>query len=180
VATTTRSGSRPEDSKKETWHTAPGDAAVGAEPSSAPLAARQAIGFMARAQETVSPESSDGIHAVAVANSIVTPWSSMIVLVDDRQREALRRASEQDDRFDREVERGGSPQALELFATLEPGEWLLLALAMLGLFLVRQRQEALGLAGWRSFHAESVEWNPPESGLIRFRTKGAPPYGVFR
>jgi MYXO-CTERM domain-containing protein len=72
---------------------------------------------------------------------VVTPWSSMIVLVDDAQREALRKASEAEDRFDREAESGiestTTPSAgLDVDATPEPHEWMLLALALLGLLAV--------------------------------------------
>lgn len=50
-------------------------------------------------------EALDGLHRVAVTGSVVTPYSSMIVLVDARQRARLAQLSEQQDRFDREVEK---------------------------------------------------------------------------
>ncbi|MBC8071700.1 MAG: TIGR02921 family PEP-CTERM protein [Deltaproteobacteria bacterium] len=83
----------------------------------------------------------DHVHAIAKLHAVVTPWSSMIVLVDDAQREALRKASEADDRFDREAESGvestTTPGAgLDVDATPEPHEWMLLALALLGLLAV--------------------------------------------
>jgi putative PEP-CTERM system integral membrane protein len=128
-----------------TWHTAPAGTPAATEESFAPLAARQAVSFLARAQDQVSLENMDSIHAVAVEHSIVTPWSSMIVLVNERQRDALKEASAKKDRFEREVERGGADQTPELFATPEPGEWLLMGLAMMGLLVLRKHQEAFGL-----------------------------------
>ena len=120
------------------WSTEPATEQTAAVTTFAPLAARQAVAALARAQVDISPESLDRIHAVAVQHSIVTPWSSMIVLVNDRQQEALKEASQQEDRFDREVERGGADPATELFATPEPGEWLLMGLALVGLVLLRR------------------------------------------
>ncbi len=48
----------------------------------------------------------DAIHAIAKTYKIVTPYSSMIVLVNDEQREALRLAEVATDRFNRKVEDG--------------------------------------------------------------------------
>lgn len=80
----------------------------------------------------------DAIHRLAMDYSVVTPWSSMIVLVTDQQKEALEKASKADDRFDREAESGvesttAPGAALEVSGTPEPHEWMLLALAGLGL-----------------------------------------------
>ncbi|MEM7153498.1 MAG: TIGR02921 family PEP-CTERM protein [Myxococcota bacterium] len=102
----------------------------------APVAARALVGHLARRMDLETLEGLDWIHAVAVETSIVTPWSSMIVLVNDAQREALRRASEAEDRFEREAESGvestTTPMgALELAATPEPEEWLLLIIGLL-------------------------------------------------
>lgn len=48
----------------------------------------------------------DNIHAIAKQYNIITPYSSMIVLVNDEQRKALQEAESQADRFDREIENG--------------------------------------------------------------------------
>jgi putative PEP-CTERM system integral membrane protein len=78
----------------------------------APLAARQLA--LALSQETKGRDIQgsellaklDGIQALAKQYGIVTPYSSMIVLVNDQQREALKQAESRVDRFDREVETG--------------------------------------------------------------------------
>lgn len=46
----------------------------------------------------------DALHRLAVAASVTTPYSSMIVLVNDAQRQRLAQLTTQKDRFDREVE----------------------------------------------------------------------------
>ena len=74
----------------------------------------------------------DAIHALAVENAIVTPYSSMIVLVDAQQQAMLDRLSNLDDRYAREVEALGetTPSTPLPFAGVpEPHEWLLLGLA---------------------------------------------------
>ncbi|MEM9456605.1 MAG: TIGR02921 family PEP-CTERM protein [Myxococcota bacterium] len=108
----------------------PGEAAF------APLAARALVGHLAQALDLQTLEGLDRIHEIAVQAGIVTSWSSMIVLVNDAQREALRRAAAAEDRFDREAESGTEATttpfaALELAATPEPEEWLLLGLVLL-------------------------------------------------
>lgn len=86
----------------------------------------------------------DGLHTLAVEHSIVTPYSSMIVLVNRQQEQMLERLEGQEDRFDREFEAVGETQALTVTGVPEPHEWLLLTLAagMLGWFYWRQREEA--------------------------------------
>jgi len=46
----------------------------------------------------------DALHRLAVAASVTTPYSSMIVLVNDAQRQRLAQLTSQKDRFDREVD----------------------------------------------------------------------------
>lgn len=78
----------------------------------APLAVRQLA--LALSQETKGQDIKgkellaklDGLHTLAKQYGIVTPYSSMIVLVNDQQREALKNAEAAGDRFDREVENG--------------------------------------------------------------------------
>nr|HMN61894.1 TIGR02921 family PEP-CTERM protein [Anaerolinea sp.] len=87
----------------------------------------------------------DQIHNLAVEQGIVTPYSSMIVLVDPAQRELLKNLNQRDDRFDREVETIGKTTQANPFAVTgvpEPEEWLLIILAVIGLALVARRQWA--------------------------------------
>ncbi len=74
----------------------------------------------------------DTLHALAMEQGIVTPYSSMIVLVTTQQENLLKNLSQQDDRFERELEAVGetTPEnALTVTGVPEPEEWLLLALA---------------------------------------------------
>ena len=71
-----------------------------------PLAARQLVLQQSRILDMTQLEALDRIHAIAKRTEIVTPYSSMLVLVNDRQRELLRQAEANSDRFDREVEDG--------------------------------------------------------------------------
>ena len=71
-----------------------------------PVAARQAIRWLSRQQDVTQIETLDQLHAIAKRSEIVTPYSSMLVLVNDRQREALQAAENDLDRFEREVEDG--------------------------------------------------------------------------
>ena len=80
------------------------------------------------------PAQLDRWHRLARAQSITTPFSSMIVLVNKRQHRQLDEAERGADRFDREVEDGqtrgqvaasGFPSS-DLTAVPEPSTWLLL------------------------------------------------------
>jgi putative PEP-CTERM system integral membrane protein len=73
----------------------------------------------------------DNLHAIAVEHHVVTPYSSMIVLVNAQQRRNLELLEGQADRFDREFEGSGDtvPQAFSVTGVPEPEEWLLMALA---------------------------------------------------
>jgi len=112
----------------------------------APLAARQLVQALSRSKLGSSNETLDIIHAVAVEHAIATPYSSMIVLVNDEQRERLKRASEAEDRFERESESGveqlSKPSSgMEVSGAPEPEEWLLILLAGAMLIQVhRQRR----------------------------------------
>jgi putative PEP-CTERM system integral membrane protein len=74
----------------------------------------------------------DNLHAIAVEHHVVTPYSSMIVLVNEQQRRNLEKLEGQADRFDREFEGSGDtvPQAFSVTGVPEPEEWLLLGLAV--------------------------------------------------
>lgn len=108
----------------------------------APLAARQLTNSMIQGNQNPNL---DAVHAIAKQYDIVTPYSSMIVLVNDRQREALKRAEADEDRFEREIEdRQLPPVTSESFQSIsavpEPAEWMLLSIVAVVLFLVSLRQ----------------------------------------
>lgn len=76
------------------------------EASFQPLAARQAIRWLSRNRDVTQVSELDRLHTIAKRTEIVTPYSSMLVLVNDRQREALQIAENEGDRFDREIAAG--------------------------------------------------------------------------
>ena len=119
------------------------------------LAARQLIlaEMRARRGDLSDLETLDGLHALAMEYGIVTPYSSMIVLVNRQQQNLLDKLSELDDRYAREYEAlaettpaTGTP----LTGVPEPHEWLLigLALALLLWYVYRKRPELLRIP-WR-------------------------------
>ncbi len=72
----------------------------------APLASRQLIKNLSAQTDGNAVKELDKIHSIAKKYAIVSPYSSMIVLVNDQQRQALKEAEAADDRFDRTVEDG--------------------------------------------------------------------------
>lgn len=70
------------------------------------IAARQLIYQQSQTLDTSKVAALDKVHAIAKRTSIVTPYSSMLVLVDERQKELLKAAEAGEDRFNREVEDG--------------------------------------------------------------------------
>ncbi|MFC1611257.1 TIGR02921 family PEP-CTERM protein [Myxococcota bacterium] len=112
----------------------------------APLAARAAIDALIPGIDATTNTQLDILHAIAKTHEVVTPYSSMIVLVEDRQREALQRASEEEDRFARKAESGkefiSRPPGTDVSGVPEPEEWALLTVA-LGLLLAYLRRSAL-------------------------------------
>jgi putative PEP-CTERM system integral membrane protein len=89
------------------------------------------------------PEVLDTLHATAIEHSIVTPFSSMIVLVNEEQQRRLDALEQQDDRFQREREDVGetTPEPPTVTGVPEPEEWLLIGLAALMLlWYVRSSQ----------------------------------------
>ena len=73
----------------------------------------------------------DSLHALAKQYSIVTPYSSMIVLVNAVQQKTLDELEKQGDRFQREVEEVGQTQnPFDITAVPEPHEYLLMALGL--------------------------------------------------
>lgn len=74
----------------------------------------------------------DYLHAIAIEHSLVTPYSSMIVLVNTEQQRLLDQLEQRGDRFQREYEEVGETMPQNPFNVTgvpEPHEWLLLALA---------------------------------------------------
>jgi putative PEP-CTERM system integral membrane protein len=89
----------------------------------------------------------DDLHYLAKRYSLVSPFSSMMVLVNKRQEEALSKLSTGDDRFERSVETGKKSiiKGGNLFAISsvpEPEEWALLMVVFLILsgHLIRKNQ----------------------------------------
>jgi putative PEP-CTERM system integral membrane protein len=79
-------------------------------------------------------ENLDQLHALAVQYGIITPYSSMIVLVNTQQQLLMDQLAQLDDRFNREVEAIGETKPvtpLPLTGVPEPQEWLLLGIAAL-------------------------------------------------
>lgn len=110
-----------------------------------PIAARQWVTHLSRQKQPKDVKQLDAIHAVAKQYEIVTPYSSMIVLVNDRQREDLKRAEQRSDRFNREIEdqqlpkpSGLSVPGAPVSAVPEPAEWLLLLVSAIALGLLYQ------------------------------------------
>ncbi|MEG4275440.1 MULTISPECIES: TIGR02921 family PEP-CTERM protein [unclassified Microcoleus] len=110
-----------------------------------PIAARQLITALSKQKSSNQLTQLDAMHAVAKNFKVVTPYSSMIVLVNDAQREQLKAAEAKSDRFDREVESGKEEltkpnNPLNVSGVPEPEEWLLLAVGSIGLLAIFLRQ----------------------------------------
>jgi len=94
-------------------------------------------------------ENLDQLHALAVQYGIITPYSSMIVLVNTQQQALMEQLAQLDDRFNREVEAIGETKPstpLPLTGVPEPHEWLLLGMAailLLYLGYTKRRQAVL-------------------------------------
>ncbi|HSH02990.1 MAG TPA: TIGR02921 family PEP-CTERM protein [Anaerolineae bacterium] len=110
----------------------------------APLAARfYILSEMVRQRQNLDQlEALDGLHALAVEHSIVTPYSSMIVLVTTAQERLLDQLEQGDDRFDREHDAVGETNSMPLNGVPEPHEWLLLIVSLgLGIWYWRRDEE---------------------------------------
>lgn len=82
----------------------------------------------------------DQLQNIAVQSHIISPYSSMIVLVDEAQRKMLEVAKKEKDRFDRKAETGkellSAPNSpFETTAVPEPEEWALI-IAVFGFLLL--------------------------------------------
>ena len=104
------------------------------------IAARQWITQVSQSLQPNQLKELDAVHVLAKRYNLVTPYSSMIVLVNDRQKQDLKNAEQGKDRFKRDVEdkQLPSPPSANVSATPEPAEWLLLAILAVMLVLVRR------------------------------------------
>lgn len=119
------------------------------EPFAALAARRLVLAEMQRHAGSIDQlEILDALHALAMDYEIVTPYSSMIVLVSRDQQAMLDRLSGRGDRYQREVEElrettPGSP--VPLAGVPEPHEWLLLGLVVaLLVYLGLTKRERVG------------------------------------
>ena len=104
------------------------------------IAAKKEISILIQNSDSVTVSFLDKIHRIAVNNEIVTQYSSMIVLVNDRQKEALKKAEEDEDRFDREIEDGKEGltkpnNPFTVTGTPEPEEWILIIISVLAIIV---------------------------------------------
>jgi putative PEP-CTERM system integral membrane protein len=115
------------------------------------IAARQWVTQVSQSLQPEQLKELDAVHVLAKRYNLVTPYSSMIVLVNDQQKQDLKAAEKDKDRFQREGEDKPplAPVASASFtpfsnvsSTPEPAEWLLLAILAVMLGLVYQRNAA--------------------------------------
>jgi putative PEP-CTERM system integral membrane protein len=110
------------------------NSSIDPDPDFASLAAKAYINSQIIAQDSSRIQQLDAIHSIAKTEHLVTPFSSMIVLVNKAQEEALEKASLAKDRFNREVETGEETLSkpfnpFNVSGTPEPHEWLLIIMA---------------------------------------------------
>jgi putative PEP-CTERM system integral membrane protein len=110
------------------------------------IAARQWVTQVSQSLKPTQLKELDAIHVLAKRYNIVTPYSSAIVLVNDAQKQSLKAAEQDKDRFGREGEDKSaplpSPQLMpsgQVSATPEPAEWLLISIALLMLGIIYRR-----------------------------------------
>jgi putative PEP-CTERM system integral membrane protein len=119
----------------------------------APIAARLFIANAARGAQPLGMARLDALHALAKRHDVVTPYSSMLVLVDTAQQEDLARAEAGDDRFDRAHEQGVEVlqkphNPLSASVTPEPEEWLLLLVSLCAAgWMIRARRRSAAVGG---------------------------------
>ncbi|BCL38280.1 TIGR02921 family PEP-CTERM protein [Nostoc sp. MS1] len=109
-----------------------------------PLAARQLILGLSKQIKLDNLKGLDAIHAIAKKYQIVSPYSSMLVLVNDEQRRLLKEAEAQSDRFDRKVENGkenlSKPNNPLKVSVPEPSGGWLLGVSAIALFVLVKRR----------------------------------------
>ncbi|NJR40771.1 MAG: TIGR02921 family PEP-CTERM protein [Leptolyngbyaceae cyanobacterium CSU_1_4] len=126
------------------------DASAKTDEAFAPIAARQWVTQVSQAIKPNQLEELDAVHTLAKRYQLVTPYSSMIVLVNDQQKQDLKKAEAGSDRFNREVEDQQLPQPStfdSVSAVPEPGEWLLMGVGtlLLGVIYRHQKQQESGV-----------------------------------
>ncbi len=112
------------------------------------IAARQWVTQVSQSLKPSQLKELDAVHVLAKRYNIVTPYSSAIVLVNDAQKQSLKNAERDKDRFRREGEDKSaplpSPQMMpsgQVSATPEPAEWLLISIALLLLGMVYRQNK---------------------------------------
>jgi putative PEP-CTERM system integral membrane protein len=124
------------------WYLEKATDAATTSPGFEPFAARMLVQGLSKQIDGKQLGQLDGIHAIAKTYKIVTPYSSMIVLVNDEQREALKKAEAAADRFDRKVENGkerlNKPNNPLNTSIPEPG--MAIGLSAIALFLAANRK----------------------------------------
>ncbi len=108
-----------------------------------PFAAIQLINYLGQDRDLKEIANLDGIHKVAKAAQIVTPYSSMIVLVNDQQKNDLKQAEKESDRFKREIEDKQMPtfnNPIAVSAVPEPAEWMLIIVIAIALGIIVKRK----------------------------------------
>ena len=130
--------------EKEEADDAKSDAETSESEAMRAIAARQLIYQQSQSLDMTQIAVLDGVHAIAKQTGVVTPYSSMLVLVDERQREALRQAEADGDRFEREVEDGidemtapDNPMSIP-----EPGQVLGLMVVAIALISMKRKSKA--------------------------------------
>jgi putative PEP-CTERM system integral membrane protein len=110
-----------------------------------PLAARQLILSLSKQIKLDNLNSLDAIHTIAKKYAIVSPYSSMLVLVNDEQRRLLKEAEAASDRFDRKIEDGKEtltkPNNPLKTSIPEPSGGWILAIGAAALFIFVKRQK---------------------------------------
>ena len=114
------------------------------------IAAAQEIKYLTHNMDMQQLNNLDGIHNYAKKNGIISHYSSMLVLVNDQQKQALKKAEEGADRFDREIETGKKKGLVphDPFAVPsvpEPEEWALIIIMTLLLIVayIRRKRGAI-------------------------------------
>ena len=153
-----------------TWKVGAAEAADGADAPFAPLAARRLVAHLARDKAEIPLDDRDQMNAVAARFSAVTPWTTLLVLVEDWQREQLKQLSKADDRFDREADDGsqfvGNPGSPLVSSVPEPETWLLVGIA--GMMVMYKRGAAR--QGHEGTKDTKEVW--VTAGLLRGRDRG--------
>ncbi len=119
------------------------------EPFAALAARRLILAEIQRNRGTINQlDTLDALHALALKYQIVSPYSSMIVLINEQQQNLLDNLTEGEDRYQREVEALAETtpgSRLPLTGVPEPHEWLLLGLAVAMLVWLAFRRQKLAV-----------------------------------